>query len=248
VSSPEPSPPSAAAGQRIWLIDKPDAVQTQIRIGRLGIRRSDPDYIPLLVTNRIFGGGYNSRLNTEVRIKKGLTYGAYSTFSPHRTTGAFVVGTFTRTEATVEAAKLVVDLISKMSAGQVTPQELDFARDYLAGVYPIQSETSEQVADRVVTVAAYDLPSDYNRTYQEKVRAISAANVQAVGQKYFTTSDLDMVFAGNVSAFRDALKKEFPNAQFREISLDQIDVLSPDLRKPQDAAAAATPESIEQER
>ena len=70
--------PSRRHGQHIWLIDKPDAVQTQIRVGRLGIRRADPDYLPLDVTNHIFGGSYNSRLNTEVRIKKGLTYGASS--------------------------------------------------------------------------------------------------------------------------------------------------------------------------
>ena len=133
------------SGLHIWLVDKPDAEQTQIRVGKIGIRRADPDYIPLAVTNRIFGGGYNSRLNTEVRVKKGLTYGAFSAFNPHRYSGAFTAGTYTRTEATVEATKLVVDLIAKMSTGDVTQKELDFARDYLAGVYPIQSETAEQV-------------------------------------------------------------------------------------------------------
>jgi zinc protease len=78
VAADVPLPSAPAAGLHIWLIDKPDAVQTQIRVGKLGIRRGDPDYIPVEVTNRIFGGGYNSRLNTEVRIKKGLTYGANS--------------------------------------------------------------------------------------------------------------------------------------------------------------------------
>ena len=87
----------ASTGMHIWLIDKPDAMQTQIRVGKLGIRRGDPNYIPVVVMNRIFGGGYNSRLNTEVRVKKGLTYGANSSFSPHRYVGAFFVGTYTRT-------------------------------------------------------------------------------------------------------------------------------------------------------
>jgi zinc protease len=226
-----PPAPTAQSGQHIWLIDKPDAVQTQIRAGKLGIRRGDPNYIPVEVMNRIFGGGYNSRLNTEVRVKKGLTYGANSTFSPHKYTGAFLVGTYTRTAATVETTKLVVDLVSQMSSGEVTPQEMNFARDYLAGVYPIQSETAEQVAGRILTVAAFDLPADFNTTYPDKIRSVTSAQVKEMAQKYLSTKDFDIVLAGNVSAFRDALKAAFPNAQYVEIPFDQLDVLAPGLRK-----------------
>jgi len=225
-----PVAPAPTAGMHIWLIDKPDAVQTQIRVGKLGIRRADPNYIPVVVMNRIFGGGYNSRLNTEVRVKKGLTYSAYSSFNPHLYAGSFAVGTYTRTAATVDATKLVVDLIAKMSTGDVTPQEMDFARDYLAGVYPIQSETAEQVADRVLTVVAFGLPSDYNYTYTERISAVTAAHVREMTQKYLSASDLDLVLAGNVGAFRDALKKAFPDAKYDEIPFDQVDVLAPDLR------------------
>jgi hypothetical protein len=213
-------------------------------VGKLGIRRGDPEYIPVAVTNRIFGGGYNSRLNTEVRIKKGLTYGAFSSFNPHRYAGSFSAGTFTRTAATVEATKLVADLVAKMSSSDVTPKEMDFARDYLAGAYPIESETSEQVADRVLSAAAFDLPADFNRLYPEKIRSVTPAQVHAVAQEYFTTKDLDIVLAGNVSAFRDALKKEFPDAQYIEIPFDQVDVLTADLRKVRPASTEVTPESL----
>jgi zinc protease len=233
-----PTPPAAVSGLHIWLIDKPDAVQTQIRVGKLGVRRGDPDYIPVVVMNRIFGGGYNSRLNTEVRVKKGLTYGAYSSFNPHRYAGSFNVGTFTRTAATVDAAKLVVDLIAKMSTGDVTQKEMDFARDYLAGVYPIQSETAEQVADRVLTAAAYELPADYNSTYPEKVRGVTSTEVRDMARKYLSADNLDLVLAGNVNAFRDDLKKAFPNAQYEEIPFDRVDVLAPDLRRSSKAATA----------
>jgi zinc protease len=229
--------PAAVEGIHIWLVDKPDAVQTQIRVGKLGVRRADPNYIPVVVTNRIFGGGYNSRLNTEVRVKKGLTYGAYSSFTPHRDAGAFSVGTFTRTEATVEATKLVVDLIAKMASGEVTPQELDFARDYLAGVYPIQSETAAQVADRVLTVVAFGLPRDYNYTYPERIRAVTPEQVRDMAQRYLTAKDLDIVLAGNVSAFRDALRKTFTEAKYEEIPFDRVDALAPDLRETQKTPA-----------
>jgi hypothetical protein len=138
-----------------------------------------------------------------------------------------------------------------MSQGKISQKELDFARDYLAGVYPIESETAEQVADRVLTVAAFDLPADYNQTYPEKIRATSLEQVQASARKYFTTDDLDIVLVGNVGAFRDALKKQFAGAEITEIPFAQVDVLSPALRAPQKAASAvaapaATPESLEQ--
>jgi zinc protease len=240
----EVAAPQRPQGLRIFLIDKPDAVQSQIRVGRPGIRRNDPDYIPLYVTNRIFGGGYNSRLNTEVRQKKGLTYGASSGFSSYRLAGHFEASTFTRTETTVEASKLVMDLIAKMATGAVSAAELDFARDYLAGVFPTQSETPEQVAERVLNVAQYDLPADYNDTYQQKVRAVGPDQVAAMAARYFHAADLDLVLAGNVGAFRDALKKEFPTAKFEEIPFDQLDLLAADLRKSKETAVAATPEAL----
>ncbi len=236
VSPAESAPPQRVFGIHIWLIDKADAVQTQIRAGKLGIRRGDPDYIPVVVMNRIFGGGYNSRLNTEIRIKKGLTYGANSSFNPHRYAGSFSVNTYTRTPMTVEAVKLVVDLIAQMSKGDVTPHEMDFARDYLAGVYPIQSETAEQVANRVLTVAAFDLPADYNSTYPDRIRVVTSAQVHEMAERYLSASDLDLVLVGNVGAFREELKKVFPDARYEEIPFEQVDLLSPDLRKPKLAA------------
>jgi zinc protease len=146
------------------------------------------------------------------------------------------VGTFTKTESTVQATKLVVDLLAKMSTGEIAPAELDFARAYLAGVYPIQSETAERVADRILTVAEFDLPADYNDSYPDLIRGVSPAQARDAAQRYMQTKDLDIVLAGNVSAFREGIKKEFPTAEYREISFDQIDVLAPDLRTPKAAA------------
>lgn len=237
--------PAARRGLRILLLDKPDAGQTQIRVGRLGLPRSSPDYIPLAVTNRIFGGGFNSRLSTEVRIHKGLTYGATSAFDSRKQAGAFTASTSTRTEATVEATRLVVDLLAKMSTGEVTKEELDFARDYLAGVFPIQTETAEQVAGSILTVAQYGLPTDYYETYQQRILAVGPPQVKTMAGKYFSTGDLEIVLVGNVGAFRDAVKKEFPNAQFEEMPFDQVDLLAADLRRPKEVAGAASPEALE---
>ena len=241
----EPVAPPQTEGLHFIVIDKPDAVQTQIRVGNLGIRRSDPDYIPLLVTNRIFGGGFNSRLNTEVRVKKGLTYGANSTFEAARFAGEFVADTFTRTEATAEATKLVIQLISQMSSGDVKPEELKFAQDYLSGVYPIQSETSAQVAERILTVAEFGLAPDYNDTYQQRILAVDDSGAKEMAAKYFNAQNLDIVLVGNAGNFLPAIKAGFPDAQWQEIPFNDLDLLSSNLRQPKAEAPAATPESLQ---
>ncbi len=228
-----PPVPAPQEGIRVVLVDKPDANQTQIRLGRLGIARNSSDYIALHVTNRIFGGGFNSRLSTEVRQKKGLTYGAYSSFNSYRLAGDFSASTFTRTEATVEATKLIVNLIEGMASGELAPKELSFARDYLAGVFPIQSETGEQVATRILTVVQYGLPADYNDTYQQKVLAVSPTDVKLMAGRYFDAKNLIVVLVGNVKEFREAIHREFSGAQFEELPFDRVDLLAPDLKKAQ---------------
>jgi zinc protease len=233
-STTSAEPGSGAArpkGLRIFLIDKPDAVQTQIRIGRPGIARGNPDYLALQVTNQIFGGSYNARLNTAVRLKKGLTYDASSSFPSYQTAGDFEVTTFTRTEETVPATQLVLDELRKMSSGEVTPDELGVARDYLAGVFPLHAETPSDVADRVLGAAFYGLPADYLDTYQERIRAMTAEDVKRVAQKYLDPDDLDVVFVGNVAGFRDAISKMLPGASIVEIPAEDVDLLSPTLRR-----------------
>ena len=227
-------------GLRIFLIDKPDAVQTQIRIGRPGIPRGNPDYLALQVTNQIFGGSYNARLNTAVRLKKGLTYDASSSFPSYQTAGDFQVTTFTRTDETVPATQLVLDELRKMSSGEVTPDELGVARDYLAGVFPLHAETPSDVADRVLGAAFYGLPADYLDTYQARIRAMTADDVKRVAQKYLDPGDLDVVFVGNVAGFRDAISKMLPGASLVEIPAQDVDLLSPTLRRPE-SQSNATP-------
>ena len=222
---------SLPAGMRIVIVDKPDAVQTQIRVGGPGIRRNDPDYLPLLVTNQIFGGGYNSRLNTQIRLKSGLSYDASSNFMSFLRAGTFEASTFTRNDQTVAATKMVISEIARMGTTEPSDEELNVARDYLSGVFTISSETPDQVTDRVITAAFYGLPEDYNRNFPEKIRAITKEDVRNMAARYFKPADLALVLVGNASVFRDALKQAFPAASFKEIPLAQLDLLSPDLQR-----------------
>src|SRR4029077_13882631 len=99
-------------------------------------------------------------------------------------------------------------------------------------------------ADRILTAAAFELSAAYNSTYPERVRSVSASDAKAIAQRYFTTKDLDIVLVGNVSQFRDDLKKEFPGAQVTEIPSAQLDASRPDLRKPALSSGATTPEAL----
>lgn len=243
-----PVGPPASSGLHLLAIDQPDAVQTQIRIARPGVARNSPDYVPLLVANRIFGGGYNSLLNTAVRLRGGLTYGANSAFESQRFGGSFVAATFTRTDETVPALRLVIDLIAKMAAGQVAESDLDLARDYLAGVYPIQTETPEQVATRVLTVAEYGLPADDNQSYPAQVAGVTLPQVKQIASRYFDAKNLDIVLVGNAAGFRDGLKQAFPGAAYEEIPAAQLDLLEPNLRHAVAAVPAPTAASLDQGR
>jgi zinc protease len=243
-----PAPAHAAAavapGVHIVVVNKPDTVQTQIRVGKPGVRRNDPEYIPLYVTDRIFGGSYNSRLNTEVRIKKGLTYGADSVFDTRMEAGNLLASTFTRTETTVAAVQLVVDQIKGMASGNLKAEELTFARDYLVGVYPIQTETPDEVASRVLTVAHYGLPANYNETYQNRISAVTLPQANAEAAKYFQPATLEIVLAGNAAQFRDNLKREFPDATYEEFTAAEMDLLLPSMHRMPETIPAATPETI----
>jgi len=245
-----PAPAHAAAGvapgMHIIVVNKPDTVQTQIRVGKPAVRRNDPDFIPLYVVDRIFGGSYNSRLNTEVRVKKGLTYGANSIFDARVEGGDILASTFTRTETTVAAVRLVVDQLTNMAANNLKPEELSFSRDYLVGVYPIQTETPDEVASRVLTVAHYGLAANYNETYQSRIDGVTLQQANAEAAKYFQPTALEIVLAGNASVFRDALKKEFPDATYDEFTAAQMDLLLPAMHRAPETIPAATPEALAQ--
>jgi zinc protease len=237
---------SVAAGVHIIVVNKPDTVQTQIRVGKPGLRRGDPEFIPLYVADRIFGGSYNSRLNTEVRVKKGLTYGANSVFDTRMEGGDLLASTFTRTETTVAAVQLVLDQIKGMATGNLKPEELTFARDYLVGVYPIQTETPDAVASRVLTAAHYSLPANYNETYQNRISAVTLQQANAVAAKYFQPATLEIVLAGNAAQFRDNLKREFPDATYEEFTAAEMDLLLPAMHRTPESVPPATPETIAQ--
>lgn len=221
-------PPPPAPKPQVLIVDMPAAVQTQIVIGHVGVPRNHPDYLALNMANQIFGGSFNSRLNMKLRANEGLTYGATSSFEPNRQAGSFQASTFTRTEKTAEAIRMIMDLLKEFKSNPATQAEFDEAKAYTLGVFGIATETSGAVAGRILTNYVYGLPEDYWVNYRKNVEALTRDQLVAALQKFLQVDKLTVVAVGNAKEFSKALEAYGPT---RVIKGDDIDFTTPDLLK-----------------
>jgi zinc protease len=165
-------------GYKIRIVNKPDLTQTEIRLGHIGIARNDPDYFALMLLNHIFGRGPASRLYTKVRSEKGLTYGASSGFAARKLRGPFYVRTYSKNETAIETLLVVLDELKKLKSGGVTKEELESAKSFYVGHYPLSMETPAQIASKILVQEFYGLPEDYIDKYLENVMAVSMEDVE----------------------------------------------------------------------
>ncbi len=196
--------PAAPATRAIYLVDKPESTQSQIRIGGIGINRRDPDYIPLVVANTILGGGFTSRLVEEIRVNRGLSYGVRSRLLPQVQPGPFVISTFTKNATTLETVKVALAELEKFRRDGVTPEELDKARAYLKGTFAIQNQTGSALAEALTDIAFYDLPADYYDRYLDRIMAVTLEDVARVAQR-LPFEKLQIVVLGEAKAVRSDL-------------------------------------------
>lgn len=156
------------------------SAQAHVLIGQPGYKRSDPDYFPLLVGNYILGGGgFVSRLSTEVREKRGLSYSVYSYFSPGLHAGAFTVGLQTRPDQATQAVDVVRDVVARFVAEGPTQAELRAAKDNLVGGFPLRIDSNRKLLDNVAAIAWNDLPLDYLQTWTRRVDAVTVQDIRA---------------------------------------------------------------------
>ena len=203
-ASPEPH---ALQRREVVVVNKPDAVQTEIRVASLGIPRSSPDYFALSVANQVLGGPAANRLFEILRTRHGLVYGASSDLDCYSSLGAWVAKTSTRSSETIKATRMVLDELSRIRSRPVQQWELQNARDYLVGHEGLQFESASQVANQALEMMLYHLPSDYWKVFPERVRSLSADDVLAATRRYLDSHDQVIVLVGNLSAFRNGLKK-----------------------------------------
>jgi zinc protease len=176
---PAPPVPARWSERRILLVDKPGATQAQIRLGNVGIARRDPDYIVAQVANTALGGGFSSRLIAELRVKRSLTYAAWSAFVARRVPGDFRVGTFTKVPTTGATVRLALAEVGRYRTEPPAAEELDRARNYLRGQFPLRIQTPDALASRLAEIEWHGLPLDELATYRSRVARVGAAEVAA---------------------------------------------------------------------
>ena len=205
VPSTQFAEPPAGLATAIYLIDKPGAPQSSVRIGSIGVPRSTEDYFSILVMNTILGGAFTSRLNNNLRETHGYTYGAGSGFSMRRSAGPFTA------RAEVVGAKSDSSLIEFMKElrairEDVPATELEKAKRYLQLQLPGEFETTGDIASQLIPVVVHGLPLDYYNSYVQRIEEVTVADVRRVAERYVDPTKLAVVIVGDRKAIEAGLR------------------------------------------
>jgi len=231
-------PPDAT--RRVIVVDKPDAVQTEVRVGHIGIRRNHPDYMAVNLAIRILGGEGSNRLHQVLRTERGLTYGAQANMDALKETGDFEAETNTRSEATGEVLRLMVDEFWRLQRERVSERELDGAKAYLTGSFPLTIETPESIAMQVVYTLFYGLPLDQLQTFRDRVNAVTPDDVQRVAKAFLRPDKLSVVLVGNAKAFASQLGTVGFSA-YETVALADLDLTAANFKRSGTRAANEMP-------
>jgi zinc protease len=213
---PAVQPASRVEGRRVLLVDKPGATQTYFWLGNVGASRTDPARTAQSLVNTVFGGRFTSMLNTELRIKSGLTYGAASGFDRLSEPGAFSIASFTETGTTVQAIDLALETLDRLHADGFDAPMLESAKSYMLGQFPPTLETNGQLAGRVADLLFHGLGSDDVDRFAARVSAVDGAAVRQTIETAFPSSgDLAIVLIGDASLIREQVGKYGPVTEMR---------------------------------
>ncbi|HEV7861168.1 MAG TPA: insulinase family protein, partial [Acidimicrobiia bacterium] len=214
---PPPSPP-AGTPDRVVIVDRPGATQTSLFLAAPGLAQADPDYEPLLVTNRVFGGGFSSRLNANLRETRGYTYGAYSSVGNSRGVGLVSIAMDVQTPTTADAVRETIREVDTLTASGVTADELARAKQWLSGSLPSLFATRTKTVGTLRTLYLDDLPVDYYQTRPARLAHLTTADVAAVAARRFPSGAFTVVAVGDRSAIEGPL---------RALRLGSVSVASP---------------------
>jgi zinc protease len=208
----------AVAGRKVLLVDKPDSTQTYFRIGNIGIKRTNPDRVLIEIVNTLFGGRFTSMINTELRIKSGLTYGAGSSFSEWKARGPFAIYSYTRNDSTAKALDMTLDVLKRLHEKGVSEDDLKSAKAYLKGQFPPEIETSDQLAGVLSELVFNGLDEREIDTYYAKIDAASMADINRVIRQHFPLDNLVFVLIGKASDIEAVARKYAPAIDRKSIS------------------------------
>jgi len=205
--------PNVAVAPRIIVIDLPKSGQAAVYVTRPAISRTDPAYYPTLVANNVLGGGYSARLNQEIRIKRGLSYGARASIAFRRDVGPLVAATQTKNESAAEVVDLIVTELKRLGAEPVGQAELTARQAVVIGSFGRTLETTEDYAALLGNLSLYGIDRGEVGRYVSNVQAVTPAQVQAAGREVFDPSTASIIVAGDAAIFLPALKAKYPNVE-----------------------------------
>lgn len=202
-----PRAPMPASARKVFLVDRPNSVQTTVSLGNIAIDRRSPDYLAMVVMNDVIGGGVSSRLFLNLREEKGYTYGVYSDFSATRYPGPWRAGGNMRTEVTEGALTEFFHEIRRIREEKVPADELEASKRSIAASFALSLEQPTRVLNFAITNKIYGLPADYWDTYPARIMAITADDVQRVARKYLDPDALQVVAVGDAGKIKPVLDK-----------------------------------------
>ncbi len=199
-------PLARAAERRVRIVRKPEATQAQIRFACAAVPRGHPDEYPIRVANAILGGGFTSRLVNEIRVVQGLTYSIRSRFDMHRNTGAFTITTFTRNATLRKCVDEVLRSVGTLVEQGPSEAELEKAKRYLVGQYPLGLQAPDDLARALLDVEFYGLEPGTIESFDARVGAVTMEDVRRALKSYFCVNDLQILVVSNPEVARTALQ------------------------------------------
>ena len=202
-----PPNPSPATAGKIYLIDRPNSVQSTITMGNIAIDRRSPDYVPVVVMNSIVGGGASARLFLNLREEKGYTYGVYSGFTALKYPGPWSAGGDVRTDVTEGAMTEFMKELNRIRDERVPEAELEEQKRSIVAGFALSLESPAQLLNYAIVRKIYGLPADYWETYPARIMAVTAEDVQRVARQYVNPKTQQVVVVGDASKIRPVLEK-----------------------------------------
>lgn len=218
-TKPGKEDPPEAEPRRVYLLDRPGSSQTEFRLGNLAITERHPDYFKLLVLNGVLGGSFASRLVSDIREKRGFAYRIGTRVASLKELGSFTLSTQVRTDVTGEALKAILEHLENIRKEAVTQEELDSAKNVLAGRFVRQMETQDGVADQFLHLKLYDLPRDHLETYVQKVQAVTREKALEAARAHIQPDQLVIAVVGDASKIGKTLLS-FSRKSMRRVNPD----------------------------
>lgn len=193
-------------GRRVVVVDRPGSVQSELRVGHIGIDRAHPRYFSAMVTAAVLGGLFGSRLNLRLREELGYTYGARCSLDPRRSAGPFTVVTAVQTEVTADAIRELLAQLDRMRTDPPDEAELREVRDFMVGVFPLRFETTAGIASAIEPIAIYGLADDYWQTYRSNLEAVTVDDVRETAAELIRPDEALVLLTGDASRIREELE------------------------------------------